>query len=502
MASAPADNEQLFRVIQAFQAERGGRRFCARYDAYGTGIGWRIRQRRNGEREKELCLIVFVEGKPRNPRRKLPSTFPYTFGERVYDIPVDVWQSVPKLHARLTGAVGVLAPSRERTRSGFEARAPQCRRGALGGWMWDPSGDSLVMVSCWHVLGHTAGLDASNSIYEVKVVARTRKGVPVKGGRETNRVDCACADPVWNEVRKRKFLEKIPPVLATAAPKLSDLDMPAVSRFRRWEVKGGTMLGNVDAVSVEMYITYNDKRCWFTDLFVVRRDKKKAAWGEPGDSGSLVFGREPVDQYDTMPVLGVYMGRIKEGKPGKTRMLGVACRMDNIVAALQVEEIRGQPIYAFLDALIEFDEPLQLLAERRGPTSPVISRGVRGRSEALFEAMRASVGRAFVGPLHRQRRAAVGVLVQNEKLRAAAAAALRPILRSGTTPQAIMNHVLTDEERRGLIALIVQLRGDISLGMRGKLKPYLQAVRDEGLRTFGDVMRSLDERAPDYAAQA
>lgn len=503
MARATADNEDLFQVIQRFQAERCGRPFCSKYGAFGTGIGWRIRQRRpNGDREPELCLRVFVEGKPKNPRRKLPPSFPYTFRGRSYDIPVDVCQSVPKLHARPTGSVQVLSPSSEKTRSGFEARAPQCRKGALGGWMWDPNGDSLVMLSCWHVLGNTAGLDASNLMYDVKTVAKVRKGVPVKGGREVNRVDCACADPVWKEVRRRKFLEKIPPVLATAAPRLSRPDEPEVSRFRRWEVKGGTMLGGVDAVSVEMYITYNGVRCWFTDLFIVRRDKLKAAWGEPGDSGSLVFGRQPVDQFDTMPVLGVYMGRIKEGKPGKTRMLGVACRMDNVVSTLQVEEIRGQPIHAFLDSLVDFDEPLQLLAERRSDRPQVISRGARGRSERLFDAMRRTVGRAFVGPLLRQRRAVVGLLVESEKLRAAAAAAMRPILRSGKTPQAIMSHVLTTEERTALIQLVVQLRGETRLGIKGKLKPYLEALRDEDRKTFGDVLRLLDERAPDYAALA
>ena len=485
----PADvarNEELFEAIQQFQQKRCGRPFCAKYGAFGTGIGWRIRQSDAGSREPVLCLRVFVKAKGRHSAAmKLPRSFRYTIGGKTVRIPVDVCNAIPQ--SRLLHSSFI--PSQEGTFSGFEARVASQPRGTLGGWAWHPASDSLVMLSCWHVLGDKPA-DASDHIYYNGIVARVRGGVRVIGGKRTNQVDCAFADPLAEVVDAQKFLERVPPVFAAGAPVGATPRRTPVSRYRRW-TKAGTMDGVVDAVSVEMYINYGARRCWFTDLFIVHRED--GPWGEPGDSGSLVFDRD--DQRETRTALGVYMGAIVEGVDGKTRTLGVACRMDRVVTALNLEFVGLQPILAFLDSLFERDQPLDFLAQRRGSIEPVVSQGARGRAAALFEHMKQSGGRALVGPLTRQQRAVVGLLVEQERIRVAAARALCPIL-SGQSPEKVGDHMLTDAERTALIELLVLLRGETRLRMRGALKPYLEAVRDRSRKTFGDVLRAADQLAP------
>src|SRR5688572_17843709 len=116
--SDAASNETSFAAIQQLQAERCGRPICAKYGAFGTGIGWRIRQN-SGAREPELCLRVFVKAKNKHPAAtKLPRAFKYKVGRKTLRIPVDVCSAIPQ--SRLLHSSFI--PSQEPTYSGFEAR--------------------------------------------------------------------------------------------------------------------------------------------------------------------------------------------------------------------------------------------------------------------------------------------------------------------------------------------------------------------------------------------
>ena len=502
-----ATNEDKFAAIKQFQTERCDRQFLQQYGAVGTAIGWQVRQRHPdspGLREPTLCLRVLVPEKADAPPKALPKSFPFEMNGEAVDIPVDVCAVV----LQETALHSSLIPSKAPTVSGYEAMVQM--NGTLGGWAWHPPSDSLVLLSCCHVLGHEQA-GATNQFWPNGIVARVRGGVRVVGGEETNRVDCAFADPVPQVVRRFRFLETVPPVLAASAPIGSSGRRTLVSRYRRPNVvrgrivgAGGTITGVVDAVSVQMYVPFptpeGNRNFWFTDLFLVQ--PHDGLWGSGSDSGSLIFESEPAGE--TRAALGIYMGQVVEGLGERKRTLGLACQMDHVVRDLGVEFVAGQPIFAFLGSLIEGKPPLDFLPERRGSTKAVVSPEARRRAEDLVEYMRKSGGRALVGPLKRQRRIVIGLLMESKTLRLAAARALRPLLTAGRTPEEIFAHVLTKAERRALQDLITLLRRDRrQLGMQRALKPYADALRDPKRKTVGDVLRRLDDLAPkDYSLMA
>ena len=84
--------------------------------------------------------------------------------------------------------------------------------GTIGGWVWDTTDDSIVMLSNHHVFGHTADTDilqqgtADGGSLPGDKIGDVKRGIP-RTTTGTNIVDCAIGDPDNSEIYDLQILE-------------------------------------------------------------------------------------------------------------------------------------------------------------------------------------------------------------------------------------------------------------------------------------------------------
>jgi hypothetical protein len=372
--------EETYALLRQYKARVDGRQMLARYGAHSMGIGRKIS---DGEVTDELALRIYVTKKRVSSElaagEEVPGTITFQpdFSERrrrlttdIIETPMARFEPVdPKANIRpVPGGVSCGTPG---------------HTGTIGGWVWDTTDDSIVMLSNDHVYFHTPGVDIiQRGSYDggstpADKIGDVKRGIP-RSTTTNNIVDCAIGDPDSSAIYDLRVLEIGPAVYAIDV----GVEDMLVEKFGRTTEH---TYGEITDADWEGYI---DGIYYFVDCLRVDARAPSPDWSDGGDSGSLVFSRTPaIEDSDIKPVVGLHFAG------GGTH--GIECKIQNVFNQLQLTTLCAGSFETISDSLFETgsealeDEPrLERLAElaalRATRFSPItLARKERDRRDAL-----------------------------------------------------------------------------------------------------------------------
>ncbi|HEY0285349.1 MAG TPA: hypothetical protein VGC23_08170 [Vicinamibacterales bacterium] len=423
-----------------------------RYGAHAVGVGRKVTI---GKATKAIALRLYTARKiaasELPAERRVPAQFrwsPPGSREKV-TILTDVIESLP-------GRVQMPDPeSRIRPVPGGVSGSAM-GNGTLGGWVWDTLDDSIVILSNAHVFGYAPGEPilqpantdggelATDRIGEVK---RSVDVNPVEGPspwplEQCNFVDAAIGSVSSSDLIDLTVLDIGPAVYAIAAA----TDGMAVE-------KSGQTTGHVEGVvdDVDYAAAFdtplapgNWQTVAYCDLIRFLPIRPGTAVSMDGDSGALLFTPDPDSVIN--PAVGLHFAGADNGS------YGVACKIQNVFAELDVDVLCAGGFAAFLDALAEdgrdFDAALAVsLFEPRRQSWPTNLRLHKGLSRDVQRRLGESrTGRQIVAFVTRHRAELLSMLLTNGDVRRSTVRALRPILRGAVTTDRVFAHVLVPED--------------------------------------------------------
>lgn len=420
-----------------------------RYGAFGTAIGPRI-VASDQARRRETCLRVFVttkgldEASSRFLRRE--HEFVLADGERV-TVGVDV------CHMDAEVPQGLDVRKMIEVDGGSE---PPLRPGTIGGWAWDRTDSTMVMLSNAHVLGWDR--DTRPVVQHRAVVGRTRRG------RRNELVDAAIADPLHVESFDLEAAERGPGIFRVAKPMLG---MP-VTKFGA--VTGRTF-GIIDAIRYRYRDTATRRRV--SGHFAVRSVEPSILWSDGGDSGALVCVRGDTDTDRLMPVV---VGLHWAGHTGPWGSVGLACNILHVFRQLQLDTLGERPFAAFLEPLFDRTiEPvvLDFFAVENGDRAAFARRPVR--AEWLLGALAEFPDAREITSLIRERRIPLlRALALSRELRSRVAHALFPLLTGQQSPTEVLDRPLLKDEAERLASVLRTLAAE--LRVTTTLEPMLRSL--------------------------
>ncbi|MFW6195442.1 MAG: hypothetical protein ACOC5M_02860 [Chloroflexota bacterium] len=448
-----SDGRPEYAVIREFQAQLLRSDPFSRFGTHAVGIGRKVR---GGQRTDSLALRFYVPCKlPRNqlpPERRIPTAFRYFSADlgRDVEVPTDVIESAPpQLHSPVDLG-GVLRP----VPGGASCSSiTYFGTGTIGGWVWDRTDDTIVMLSNQHVFGNTVGgaiIQPGTSDggefpeHRVGEVKRSIPLTPFEGRPVPN--DCNFVDAAVGEADSSELFDLTvegvgPAVYETGVPSEGD------TVEKTGQVTGHTVGVVIDA-DVAVSFPYPEGEVVICDSFMVEPVDSSQNWATNGDSGSLVFLQGPAGEIK--PALGLHFG----GGGTPPNNWGVECKITNVFAALDLAPLCDAGCAAFLDALFseeaggEVAPPSFTSRERARRRSGRFHSGLaldlQGR---LLESRR---GRALVRFVNRHRDELLTLVVRHGDTRRSMVAALRPLLAGAVITSEILDRRLDSGDIEGL----------------------------------------------------
>ncbi len=431
-----------------------------RYGATAVGLGPRIR---GGRYKSEPCLRVYVGCKRSTgrlpPKLCVPSKLDLATGTgETTRVPTDVIEmSAPRpvnghkdKHRPVPGGVSVKVMDTGNS-------------GTLGGWVLDRTDDTVVALSNLHVSGKTAGsaciqpvsvgggFDPANRIGSVK------RGVPLKVMPENptmadcNLVDAAILSADDPDLIDLTVLELVPAIYDTG---MVTLFTPVIKSGWITGVTSGTIVDTDLHWPMTVDIVPGVERtylmCWG---LVFQGDPGTALPGvvDDGDSGSILYIRE-----ERAPAFPKATGLVY----GKADGNGVACRIQDVFAALNLDVLCASGYPAYLDELAadeaEPSGPRFTLAERARVGARLATSGL---ARSVDRRLQSGVpGRKLSELIRKYRHPIFQGLVHQGDLRRAATRALMPVLVGARTSDDVLDHVMTVEDARNIDKLVKVLR--------------------------------------------
>ncbi len=455
----------------------------AGWGAHSAGIG---RKEVNGKRTGTLALLIYVARK--RPKSELSSALvPETVGffsrkqKRELRLPTDVIE-MPQPEFEVD------PESRIRPVPGGVSFGTAAAGGTLGGWVWDTTDDSIVSLSNHHVLFHTPGVDIAQQSpgdggsLPADKIGDVKRAIQ-RSSESVNTVDCAIGDADSSNIPDLQVLEIGPAVFAVDTPVL-DLE---VEKF------GQTTQHTFGEITDVDYETTTTSGFSFDDCIRIAPMDPSDDWSDAGDSGSIVFAQEPVSG-DNKPAVGLHFAG-----GGSS---GVACKMPNVFAALDLTTVCAGLFTAFLDALFETEEEGELSAgsplrpglplpptprERRRADAGRLRRGISREVQArLVTTKRGRLVDGFVD-VHRAELATL--LLRDGDLRRATVGALGPLVAGAVTTTEVLDRVLTAEDVERLEALAKELSRRGSEEVQAGLKPLLRLSSRAKGKTPAQILR-------------
>lgn len=471
-------------VIAEFKARHDMLAMLRRHGAHSVGIAPKIT---NGEATDKLALTFYVPAKRTEgditERERIPDTFSFVQekSRRTRRVTTDVVETPP-------ATFEVDPETRIRPVPGGVSGGINGSTGTIGGWVWDNTDDSIVMLSNHHVFGHTAGTDilqqgtADGGSLPADKIGDVKRGV-VRTSTGTNTVDCAIGDPDDDSVYDLSVLEIGPAVYAT----------DEAAFHMEVEKYGQTTEHTYGRIISTSYSTIVSGVWFFDDCLRIEPIAPSADWSAGGDSGSIVFRQEPTTEGGTIkPAVGLHFAG--------GGIYGVACKIDNVFNALDLDNLCSGAFANFLDSLneseSEFEGSLSMASgatlasaadlqrvraltdvglttrdlpvtlDRQVPVPSLVARPVtraatfsakvRGRASALNPVRGLSrdvqtrlqttkKGRVLTDAVDTHRGELLTLLAKDGDVRRAAVAALRPVTKSAVTSDEVLHTVLTDD---------------------------------------------------------
>lgn len=463
-------------IIREFKAGLDVPAMLRRHGAHAMGIAPKVS---DGETTTKLALVFYVAAKRREGELTENETVPTTYefqpqkDTRRRRITTDVVESPPATFEYPD------PESRIRPAPGGVSGGINGSTGTIGGWVWDTTDDTIVMLSNHHVFGHTAGTDilqpgtADGGSLPGDKIGDVKRGV-VRTSSGTNTVDAAIGDPDDSSVYDLEVLDVGPAVYATDD---AVVDMEVEKFGQTTEHTYGKI------ISVD-YSTLVDGTWYFEDCLRVEPISPSSDWSAGGDSGSLVFRQEPTTEGGSVkPVVGLHFAG--------GGIYGVACKIQNVFEQLDLTNLCSGAFANFLDSLGEseievetepepqpafaFDAPpLRPAAALRraalaGPSLSGVRRipavahaatftrkdrwkaaarlPARGLSRDVQTRLRTTrKGRTLTDAVDLHRGELLTMLTRNGDVRRAAVAALRPLTKGAVTTRDVFRHIVTEDD--------------------------------------------------------
>ena len=478
------NRHRRYPVIRECKGVEIGLESLARLGAHSVGIG---RKCVKGEPTETLCLRYYVAAK--RPSSKLSSD--ETIPKRI-----DFVSRKTGKTARIETDIIELPPPR------FEAVDPEsvlrpvpggCSGGAnshagtIGGWAWDATDDTIVMLSNDHVFGHVAGdpivqpATSDGGVLPKDRIGEVKRGM-ARSNTVVNNVDCSIGDPDGSDVYDPKVIEIGPGVFAIDT---AEADM-LVEKFGQTT---GHTFGEIDDTDWSGTVSGRP----FGDCFLVNPKAPTTDWSGGGDSGSLVFSQEVIDNESGIkPVVGLHFAGAGN--------FGIACKIENVFSALDLKTLCAGAFAAFFDGLFEAESTgevseetetglraISALAARRVPRlwAPRFVRRerrtpgslFRGISRELHDRVTTTVrGRTVSKFVHSHRVELLTMLAKDGDIRRATVAAFQPLVAGTTTTTDVLERVLTADDLKALDKLAAEVSRKAGPPLQAGLK-ILQALK-------------------------
>lgn len=489
-------------VLTEFKARADVEGLLRRHGAHSMGIAAKTV---DGKPTDKLALVFYVaakrDGESMTEREHIPDTFSFVQekSRRTRRITTDVVESPPPTFE------AVDPEDRIRPVPGGVSGGINGSTGTIGGWVWDNTDDSIVMLSNHHVFGHAAGTDilqqgtADGGSLPGDKIGDVKRGI-VRTSTGTNTVDCAIGDPDDDSIYDLNVLEIGPAVYA----------IDEATMNMEVEKYGQTTRHTFGEVTSIDYSSLVDGTWFFDDCLRVDVIAPSADWSAGGDSGSLVFRQEPTTDGGTLkPVVGLHFAGAST--------YGVVCKIRNVFDALDLDTLCSGALANFLDNLNESESEfegelamvptlsatrdlgvvrdlsplttrdLPITVDRGVPSrvpmtvtrSATFSRKARGRVSSLNPVRGLSrdvqarlretgKGRRLTDAVDTHRGELLTLLAKDGDVRRATVAALRPATRGAVTTDDVLRTVVTDD----VLARAERLATTVSR----KASPALQAV--------------------------
>lgn len=327
--------------------------------------------------------------------------------------------------------------------------------GTIGGWVWDLTDDTIVMLSNDHVFGHTAGTDilqqgtADGGSLPDDKIGDVKRGI-ARSSTVPNIVDCAIGDPDNSDIYDLNVLEIGPAVYAIEVPAVDML----VEKYGQTTCHTFGMIEDADWDGTVSGRPFED--CLYVDIVPPSSD-----WSAGGDSGSLVFSQTTISEdSEIKPVVGLHFAG------GGTH--GIECKIQNVFNRLDLTTLCAGAFAAFLDALFEAENEgeategetrlraISALAARTPMRTipPPFNRRERNwhRSGSFYAGISRDIqkrlmphkrGRLVANFVDQYRAELLTMITRDGDIRRATVAALKPLVAGATTTTEVLERAIT-----------------------------------------------------------
>jgi hypothetical protein len=463
----------------------------SRYGVHSIGIGRKIIA---GKHEDRLALRFYVACKiaaaDLPPGRRIPPSFRIRVADEDRDVELATDVIATPAPRPFPDLESVVRP----VPGGVSCSAlSSVGTGTIGGWVWDNTDDTIVMLSNQHVFGTTlggviiqpgtsdGGVSPQDRIGIVKRSIALDPYVPATPAECRNFVDAAIGEADSSELFDLTVVDIGAAVYDTAEAAVGDALVKTGQTT-------GTTTGVITDADLSVIMPFPDGVDYvICDCFRVEPADPQQLWLSYGDSGSLVFRND--GGVAIKPVLGLnYAGG---GVPPNN--YGIACKIGHVFAELDLGPLCTAGCAAFVDALYADDAdappggvaPFFTLSERARERSRRFHTGLT--LDLQRRLLTSTRGRAIVAFVNRHRAELLGLLVGDGDLRRALVAALGPLLRGAVTTSDILERRIepADAARIDRLAQVGGTKGSDAL--RKSLKPVHLLFRGAAGRTLGEI---------------
>lgn len=480
-------SEERYALMREYKAGIDVRQMLARYGAHGMGIGRKVT---NGERTDTIALRFYVAKKREAADMAAGEAIPDTIGFQARHSDVRRRLATDVIEAPMARFEPVDPETNIRPVPGGVSGGIMAHTGTIGGWVWDTTDDTIVMLSNHHVFYHTPGVDiiqrgaADGGSTPADKIGDVKRGIP-RTPTGTNTVDCAIGDPDDSSIYDLSVLEIGAAVYAIEVP-AEEMMVEKYGQTTRHT------FGEITDADWDGWIGGSGGPYWFEDCLYVDARAPSADWSDGGDSGSLVFSQTPVEDTEIKPVVGLHFAG------GGTH--GIVCKIQNVFNQLQLTTLCDGSFSSLLDSMFGTEseveaeaelEPLAMLASRRViPFSPHtlirkereklrFRRPYSGISRDMQKRLMTSERGRVLADFVRQNRAELLTLFAKDgDVRRASLSAIKPLVRGAVTTTEVLERNVTGEDLERLERLSRELERRAGPKLREGLE-RLRALKPE-----------------------
>lgn len=495
-------NQSDYPLLREFLSQLMRSNPYSQYGVHGVGVGAKVVA---GEATDQLVIRFHVASKipPSRllPEQHIPDTFQY-FSQRdnrEVAVKTDVIESPPGTPHTDPESVVRPVPGGVSCSGHGDMWAGT---GTIGGWVWDNTDDSIVMLSNQHVFGNAAGTpiiqpgSQDGGAFPQDQIGQVKRSIPlipVPIGQEPVPGDCNFVDAAIADLDNSDNFDL---TVLEIGPAVYEVDSPVIGMtVEKFGQTTGHTVGEITDLPYNVLLSYPvEGDVALCDCFRYEtNDPTQLPLSSQGDSGALVFQQGAPGVIK--PVVGLLLGGGKSANNNWT----IACQITNVFSALNLGPLCIAGCPAFVDALYadgaDGGGEAQLDITDISPDLFATKERQRQRARSFHTQLTLDLqkrfltsqrGRGVIGFINRHRNELTTLVVNDGEAQRAIVSALRPILVGASTTTDVLEHKLTEFEVDQLNELINVWDSRGSASLRKSLKVF-QALLD------GATGRSLAE---------